>query len=155
MRDHRPTLTQELLSDSKFDKLQQHAQEILTINQELTRFLPPYMGKHCRAANVRGSHLLLEVSSASMKMKLDYDRLTLLNHLRSAGFAKLISVEIRINPSLYHQQETSKNKDDQFKKRAPLSENAAQSLLVIAESAPQKIRDRLERIAKLAKKETD
>ncbi|MCK6264823.1 DciA family protein [Vibrio sp. ZSDE26] len=151
MRDHRPTLTQELLSESKLNQIQQHAKEILTINQELQKFLPANVVKHCRAANVRGSHLLLEVANASMKMKLDYDRLTILNHLRSAGFARLISLEVKINPSLYR-QEGRTPKEDEFKKRAPLSESAAQALLIVAESAPKKIQERLKRIAQLAKK---
>ncbi|MGF1722190.1 DciA family protein [Vibrio kyushuensis] len=151
MRDHRPTLTQELLSESKLNQIQQHAKEILTINQELHKFLPASVVKHCRAANVRGSHLLLEVASASIKIKLDYDRLTILNRLRSAGFARLISLEVKINPSLYKQQRKQDEKSEAIQ-RAPLSENAAQSLLIVAESAPQKIRERLERIAQLAKK---
>ncbi|WGW00827.1 DciA family protein [Vibrio sp. YMD68] len=152
MRDHRPTLTQELLSESKLNQIQQHAKEILTINSELQKFLPANVVKHCRAANVRGSHLLIEVASASIKMKLDYDRLTILNHLRAVGFARLISLEVKINPSLYRKSDLANEKDISIK-RPPISKSAAQALMVVAEMAPQKIRDRLERIAQLADKE--
>ncbi|MGC9404124.1 DUF721 domain-containing protein [Vibrio genomosp. F10] len=152
MRDHRPTLTQELLSESKLNQIQQHAKEILIINSELQKFLPANVVKHCRAANVRGSHLLIEVASASIKMKLDYDRLTILNHLRAVGFARLISLEVKINPSLYRKTDLAKEKDIRIK-RPPISKSAAQALMVVAEMAPQKIRDRLERIAQLADKE--
>ncbi|NCO46546.1 MAG: DUF721 domain-containing protein, partial [Vibrio sp.] len=101
MRDHRPTLTKELISDSSLKKIQQHATEILALNKVLNKLLPKGTADHVRAANVRGGHLIVEVASASIKMKLDYDRLHILNQLRNQGFAKLISIELKINPALY------------------------------------------------------
>lgn len=101
MRDHRPTLTKELISDSSLRKIQEHASEIIALNKVLQTLLPKGTADHVRAANVRGGHLIVEVASAAIKMKLEYDRLYLLNQLRSQGFAKLVSIELKINPGLY------------------------------------------------------
>ncbi|AQM18868.1 DUF721 domain-containing protein [Vibrio anguillarum] len=149
MRDHRPTLTKELISDSSLKKIQQHATEILALNKVLNKLLPKGTADHVRAANVRGGHLIVEVASASIKMKLDYDRLHILNQLRNQGFAKLISIELKINPALYRNRGMKEEKETVA--RPPLSENTAQALLMVASSASPKVKKRLENLAKLAK----
>ncbi|NAW91622.1 MULTISPECIES: DUF721 domain-containing protein [unclassified Vibrio] len=149
MRDHRPTLTKELISDSSLKKIQQHATEILALNKVLNKLLPKGMADHVRAANVRGGHLIVEVASASIKMKLDYDRLHILNQLRNQGFAKLISIELKINPALYRNRGMKEEKETVA--RPPLSENTAQALLMVASSASPKVKKRLENLAKLAR----
>lgn len=97
MRDHRPTSTDDLIAESQFKKIQEHAGDILQLNQALQEILPKGTADHCRVANVRNGHLLIDVASASLKMKIDYDRLMILNKLRTQGYAKLMSVEVRIN----------------------------------------------------------
>ena len=149
MRDHRPTLTKELISDSSLKKIQQHATEILALNKVLNKLLPKGTADHVRAANVRGGHLIVEVASASIKMKLDYDRLHILNQLRNQGFAKLISIELKINPALYRNRGMKEEKETVA--RPPLSENTAQVLLMVASSASPKVKKRLENLAKLAR----
>lgn len=153
MRDHRPTLTEQLISDSKLSEIQKHASEILRINEVINQIVPKHAVGHCRAANIRGSHLIIEVASAALKMKLDYDRLNILSQLRNHGFARLISLELKINPSLYKlpTSNTEKSEND-IPPRPPISHNAAQALLMIAESAPPKIKKRLEQLALLAEK---
>ncbi|MCW8332720.1 DUF721 domain-containing protein [Vibrio sp. SCSIO 43135] len=153
MRDHRPTLTDELITGSKLGQIQQHAGEIIKINQALSQILPKGVVDHCRAANVRSNHLVIEVASAAIKMKLDYDRLNILNQLRNAGFARLMAVEIRINPGLYQRRPGEFTSDKPAKKRAPLSNNAASALLMIASGAPPKVKKRLEKLAQLARDE--
>jgi len=149
MRDHRPTLTKELISDSSLKKIQQHATEILALNKVLNKLLPKGTADHVRAANVRGGHLIVEVASASIKMKLDYDRLHILNQLRNQGFAKLLSIELKINPALYRNRGMKEEKETVA--RPPLSENTAQVLLMVASSASPKVKKRLENLAKLAR----
>ncbi|ASG00607.1 DUF721 domain-containing protein [Vibrio anguillarum] len=149
MRDHRPTLTKELISDSSLKKIQQHATEILALNKVLNKLLPKGTADHVRAANIRGGHLIVEVASASIKMKLDYDRLHILNQLRNQGFAKLISIELKINPALYRNRGMKEEKETVA--RPPLSENTAQALLMVASSASPKVKKRLENLAKLAR----
>ncbi|KII79894.1 DUF721 domain-containing protein [Vibrio renipiscarius] len=148
MRDHRPTLSNDIISDSRFADLQKHAKEIIAINDLLKDILPKHTVEHCRAANVRDGQLVLEVASAAMKMKLSYDRLYILSQLRNQGFARLIAIDVQINPELYRSQKTQK--PEAIKPREPISEVAAEYLQGIAENAPPKIKARLESLAKLA-----
>ncbi|RTZ16039.1 DUF721 domain-containing protein [Vibrio aquaticus] len=92
MRDHRPTLGDDIIADSQRSKQQQHAKEIMVINQELKMILAQRTERYCRVANIRDSQLILEVASTSIKMKTDYERLNILNQLRSKGFARLESL---------------------------------------------------------------
>jgi hypothetical protein len=150
MRDHRPTSTTELISESSLSKLQSHAQEITLLNQLLVNLLPHGTADHCRAANIRTGYLVLEVASAAIKMKIDYDKMNLLSQLRQQGFAKLMGIETKINPSLYRSKKEPEQKE--ILRRAPLSESAANSILATASIASPKIKACLERIADLAKK---
>lgn len=147
MRDHRPTSTQDLIDGSSLQKIQHHACEILALNKMLLELLPKGTAQHCRAANLRQGCLIIDVASAAIKMKVDCDRLTILNALRTNGFAKLTSIDVRINPGLYRNNEP---KDP--KKRPPISQNAAKALTMIAEIASPKVKARLERIAAMAEK---
>ncbi|WP_038174114.1 MULTISPECIES: DUF721 domain-containing protein [Vibrio] len=150
MRDHRPTLGDEIIADSRFAQLQQHAQEILTINKALRAILPRGTEDHCRAANIRDNQLILEVASAGIKMKIDYERLSILSQLRSQGFARLIAVSVQINPELYR---TKKRNKPESKPRDPISSTAAQYLEMVASGASPKVKARLESLAKLAKRD--
>ena len=40
------------------------------------------------------------ILSAAIKMKVDYERLSILNQLRAGGFARLVAVNVQINPDL-------------------------------------------------------
>lgn len=83
-------------------------------------------------------------------MKLSYDRLHLLSQLRQKGFARLINIDINVRPELYT------NEPDRLKRkkleRPPLSQATADNLNMLAEMAPDKIKKRLQNIAKLADK---
>ncbi len=150
MRDHRPTSTEAIISDSKLQLLQEHASQINRLNRLLMPLLPKGTTEQCRAANIREGILIIETASAAIKMKLDYERLSILNHLRANGFARLSGIEIKINPALYRQQE---EQHKQLKKRPPLSDSAALSILTTAGMASSpKVKARLESIARLAKK---
>lgn len=153
MRDHRPTLANEWITASRLKQIQKHAGEILAINQCLSTLLPKSLRPHVRAANLRDGCLAIEVASAAIKMKLDYDRLYLLNQLRTNGFSRLITIELKINPDLYRDTE-SKSHEPSSVPRPPLSDNAAHALLMIADSASPKVKKRLESLAKLSKKST-
>ncbi|MGF1894637.1 DciA family protein, partial [Vibrio campbellii] len=131
MRDHRPTLSNDIISDSRLANLQKHAQEIMTINRLLKTILPSNMVNNCRAANLRDNQLVLEVASAAIKMKINYDRLNILSQLRSQGFARLIAIEVQINPELYRTSPLNENK--KVKPREPISDTAAEYLKSLAE----------------------
>lgn len=150
MRDHRPKLTQDLISDTHLKQFSQHVSEILAVNQALQTILPASMLTHCRAANVRNSQLLIEVANASIQMKLNYERIRILSELRSAGFSRLVGIEFKVNPELYRGESLKQDKTEY--KHQPLSEQAAQSILMVADMAPPKLQQRMRSLAQLAQK---
>ena len=151
MRDHRPTLGNDIISQSRFAELQKQATEIVKLNNDLRKILPRGTEDHCRAANIRDGQLILETASAAIKMKIDYDRLHILNQLRTLGYARLIAVTVIINPRLYDQK---KSKDQQSApQRDPISKNAADYLTMVAQNASPGVKKRLEQLAKMASKD--
>ncbi|EGQ9105390.1 DUF721 domain-containing protein [Vibrio cholerae] len=151
MRDHRPTATDELIQASKLKQIQEHAKAILLINRQLQDILPKGLKTQVRAANVRGGNLVLEAASAALKMKVDYERLHILTQLRQNGFGHLISIEVRVNPELYRQSKITSEDARVANPRPPLSEHAAHVLLAIADQASDKVKKRLQSLARLAK----
>ncbi|QXC57988.1 DUF721 domain-containing protein [Vibrio mimicus] len=151
MRDHRPTATDELIQASKLKQIQEHAKAILQINRQLQDILPKGLKTQVHAANVRGGNLVLEAASAALKMKVDYERLHILTQLRQNGFGHLISIDVRVNPELYRQSKAHIGDTAEANPRPPLSENAAYVLLAIADHASDKVKKRLESLARLAK----
>lgn len=151
MRDHRPTATDELIQASKLKQIQEHAKAILLINRQLQEILPKGLKTQVRAANVRGGNLVLEAASAALKMKVDYERLHILTQLRQNGLGHLISIEVRVNPELYRQSKITSEDARAANPRPPLSEHAAHVLLAIADQASDKVKKRLQSLARLAK----
>ncbi|MEB5558544.1 DUF721 domain-containing protein [Vibrio cholerae] len=151
MRDHRPTATDELIQASKLKQIQEHAKAILLINRQLQEILPKGLKTQVRAANVHGGNLVLEAASAALKMKVDYERLHILTQLRQNGFGHLISIEVRVNPELYRQSKITSEDARAANPRPPLSEHAAHVLLAIADQASDKVKKRLQSLARLAK----
>lgn len=149
MRDHRPTSTETILTKSAMGELQAQVKEIQALNTTLHSLLSPNIVEHCRVANLKESVLVLEVASAAIKMKVDRDRLYLLNGLRQQGYPRLISMEVRINPDLYRAKKTSP-KQSRPRSQPPISESTASYLRAIADRAPDKIKQRLENLAQLA-----
>ncbi|WP_261816654.1 DUF721 domain-containing protein [Vibrio gallicus] len=150
MRDHRPTLTEDIISKSKLSDIQKHAAQLHRLNKTVIELLPKDIQRYCRVANCRGGQLIVEVANASIKMKLNYDRLHLLSQLRKQGFASLINIEINVRPELYINAPALVK--EPAIKRPPLSQAAADNLNMLAEMAPDKIKKRLQNIAKLAQK---
>ncbi len=149
MRDHRPQLTQQLFNDAKLSQFQQHVNDILELNKVLQSILNPQLTDYCRAANIRDNQLLIEVANASLLTKLNFERIQILSEFRRSGYARLASIEFKVNPELYQQPKMASSKKSE-KKMNHLSQDAAQSILMAAEMAPPKLKQRLEKIAKLA-----
>ncbi|MCE0494260.1 DUF721 domain-containing protein [Vibrio salinus] len=150
MRDHRPTSTGDLLAQSKLKTIQEHAEQIHQLTSLIRSVLPKGTEDFIRVANIRNNYLHLQAASAAIKMKVSYERLTILNFLRANGYAGLMGLDITIEPSIYRSDQTEKAPEKTAK--APVSENAANMLKSIATNATPKVRARLENIAKLADK---
>jgi hypothetical protein len=150
MRDHRPTLANDLISHSQFSEISKHAQEINQLNVLVKQTLSLGMRDFVRVANIRDGYLMLEVANASLKMKLGYERLNILNQLRNQGFSRLVSIEIKINPEIYRASLPTAAEREAAPRRQ-VSSVAADLLNMVAQNASPKVKKRLENIANLAK----
>lgn len=153
MRDHRPTSTNELFENSGLSSLQKHATQLHLINEKVLQLIAPALAPFVRVANLKQGLLSLEVASAAIKTKLNYDRLTLINQLRSQGFPGLIGIDITINPDIYILK--TDNKKQVTKNPRVLTTQSADMLNMVAQQASPKLKARLESLAKLANKEKE
>lgn len=151
MRDHRPKSTTDLLASSKLQAIQKHASELANLNQILKPYLPKGTEALIRVANIRHGCLMLEVASAAIKMKIEYERLAILSALRKQGFARLIGIDIKINPEIYRSIDRKQKSESNTRSRE-ISSMTAEMLTMVASHASPKVKQRLENIAKLAKK---
>lgn len=152
MRDNRPETTQNLLKKKSIQHLHQHALELSRLNQLVSTLLPEATAKHCRVANYRNGILILECGSSAWVTRLNYDRLHILASLRRQLLPSLMTIEIKVNPKLSVPDSVIKDKKTQNKDVVLLSSFAAESLLAIAENAPERIKKKLQQIAALSTK---
>ena len=68
------------------------------LSQSLTAILPHPLAKHCRVSRFDGQELVLAVDSGEWASRLRYEKLELLSHLRSNGFAQITGIDIVVNP---------------------------------------------------------
>ncbi|PSW04614.1 DUF721 domain-containing protein [Photobacterium lipolyticum] len=149
MRDHRPQTTASLLDDSSLSNIQQRAIALSKLNDAVRQHLN--CAQHCRVSNYRQGILIIETSSAAWSMRLNYERNTLISQLRSNLLPKLVNIEIKVNPELAAVQKAKEDKMPDIVQK-PISAVAAQHLLATAANAPEKVKAKLERLAKLAEK---
>lgn len=152
MRDHRPTLTEHLLADTRFKELQEKAASLTKLNRILTDTLPGDSARHCRVANHRQGSLVIETSSSAWKMRINYERQQIISAFRLNGLPGVTTIEIVINPTLFQQHDPIKKTARVYTDKPPITPIAAEYLKAAAEMAPPKLKDRLERIAALAHK---
>ncbi|OAN16577.1 hypothetical protein A3K86_10450 [Photobacterium jeanii] len=149
MRDHRPQTPASLLDDSTLGNIQQRAIALAKLNDAVKQHLN--CAAHCRVSNYRQQTLIIEVSSASWSMRLNFERNSLIIKLREQLLPKLQNIEVKVNPALAADFERQQHKAPDIV-RKPISNQAAGYLLHTAQQAPDKIKARLERIAALADK---
>ncbi|KLV06224.1 hypothetical protein ABT56_09265 [Photobacterium aquae] len=147
MRDHRPKPTTDLLDDSSLGNIQQRAIALSKLDKAVKQHLN--CADHCRVSNYRQGVLVIETASAAWSMRLNYERLNLLRTLRENILPNLVTIEVKVNPALAAIAPEYKPKSPAIR-RKPLTAKAAGYLLQTADSAPEKIKRRLERIAALA-----
>ncbi|WMY95442.1 MAG: DciA family protein [Arsenophonus sp.] len=88
------------------NKIQQHAQKIMKLNNIILNLLPLALKKECRVANYRKCILILEVANANKKIQLYYELPILLLKLRNDILPSLSRIKIIINPSLLYKKNT-------------------------------------------------
>ncbi|CBJ82587.1 conserved hypothetical protein [Xenorhabdus bovienii str. Jollieti] len=167
MRDSRPQSLDTLFEDeaavgkSPLQIIQQHAIALLKLNRAMLSLLPAQLHPWCRVANYRKHILVLEAGNASWMTRLRYEVPVLLSTLRSEILPSLSSIDIRINPSLMVKRSnnaqdfaksstTAPNNNNQNLPKRQLSHESAETLMILAERSPEKLKRKLERLAALA-----
>ncbi|PHM46424.1 hypothetical protein Xmau_00837 [Xenorhabdus mauleonii] len=167
MRDSRPQSLDALFEDAAsvgktpLQAIQKHAIALLKLNRAVLSLLPAQLHPWCRVANYRKQILVLEAGNASWMTRLRYEIPVLLSTLRSEILPSLSSIDIKINPSLMVKcnnnaqgfTKSSSNASDNDNKKLPkrqLTHESAETLIMLAERSPEKLKKRLERLAALA-----
>ncbi len=152
MRDHRPQLTEALFANNRFSDIQKKATALARFNIILGDILPPESQQHCRVANYRQGSLVIETSSPSWKMRINYDRLRVISQFRQHGLPSLTNIEVVINPELGRGINTINTIKKEVYKERVISKVAASSILAVSEIATPKLKELMKKIAAHAKK---
>ncbi len=134
------------------NRLQQFSnknQENKQLQNLLEQILDQNMLQKCTIANYQDGTLVLNAQSAAVAMRLNYMKMSLLSDFRRLGLPELCQIKIQTSPrSAKSLQANQQQQQSQEKKR--LTKSAQQSLLEVAQHAPNSLRLKLEKLAKLA-----
>ncbi|ATC99762.1 MAG: DciA family protein [Pseudoalteromonas spongiae] len=134
------------------NRLQQFSnknQENKQLQNLLEQILDQNMLQKCTIANYQDGTLVLNAQSAAVAMRLNYMKMSLLSDFRRLGLPELCQIKIQTSPrSAKSLQANQQQQQSQEKKR--LTKSAQQSLLEVAQHAPDSLRLKLEKLAKLA-----
>lgn len=134
------------------NRLQQFSnknQENKQLQSLLEQILDQNMLQKCTIANYQDGTLVLNAQSAAVAMRLNYMKMSLLSDFRRLGLPELCQIKIQTSPrSAKNLQANQQQQQSQEKKR--LTKSAQQSLLEVAQHAPDSLRLKLEKLAKLA-----
>ncbi|TMO86530.1 DciA family protein [Pseudoalteromonas spongiae] len=134
------------------NRLQQFSnknQENKQLQNLLEQILDQNMLQKCTIANYQDGTLVLNAQSAAVAMRLNYMKMSLLSDFRRLGLPELCQIKIQTSPrSAKNLQANQQQQQSQEKKR--LTKSAQQSLLEVAQHAPDSLRLKLEKLAKLA-----
>lgn len=155
MRDSRPQLLDNIFDDTNvLRNVQQHAVALLKLNNAVRSLLPTPLQPHCRVANYRKGTLILETDNASWLMGLRYEQSKLLSTLRADILPALVAIDIKINPSWQTNAIASAEFVQSMQKQSlparKISPQTAIHLKELADRCPDRLRQKLERLAALA-----
>lgn len=133
------------------NRLQQFSnknQENKQLQKLLEQILDANMLAKCAIANYQDGTLVLNAQSAAVAMRLNYMKMSILSDFRRLGLPELCQIKIQTSPRNAKSQQATQQPPNSEKKR--LTKSAQQSLLEVAEHAPDSLKEKLERLAKLA-----
>lgn len=134
------------------NRLQQFSnknQENKQLQSLLEQILDKNMLQKCTIANYQDGTLVLNAQSAAVAMRLNYMKMSLLSDFRRLGLPELCQIKIQTSPRSVKSLQTSQ-KQQQSSEKKRLTKSAQQSLLEVAQHAPDSLRIKLEKLAKLA-----
>jgi hypothetical protein len=120
----------------------------------LSEFLGAKLSGKCRVSNYRDGTLMIEAISAPIALRLNYLKMDIMSHFRGAGVIDLAQIKITANPQASQRVANNSKRDLNPQKTHSLtmSEQTAQHLTAVAACAPPSLKEKLERLAKHAKK---
>ncbi len=134
----------------------------LTILADIVRQICPDLPVDAwHIANCRQDTLIIEVKSPVWGQRLQFERNTICNALRDSTEGTFHKIEIKVNPQGFRQQRhevTEKTRAELMKSAvAPMAqtntvvnEKTAKQFLEIAKNAPKGLKEKLEKLAKVA-----
>lgn len=146
---HTPDSLHQLMTakSGKLAKIQQKAGQLQVINEFLTSELIPGSDEYCRVANLRQGILIIEVASGVWKTRLMQLSHSILEHMRQHVSPSLVSIELKVNPALFNEKPPEPKPNPR-----KISNETAQHLTTLAQSAPPELAATLKRLASLAKR---
>ncbi|MDK1289599.1 DUF721 domain-containing protein [Pseudoalteromonas umbrosa] len=138
---------------NKLSNYIEKAQDIAALQAPLNKALGPILSKKCRVSNYHQGTLCIEAASATLATRLGYLKMEILTEFRQSGFHDCCQVKVTTNPEAQQRlaQRPVKSKPIP-ENRHKLSESTAEQLTMLAESAPDGLKERLLKLAKHAKK---
>lgn len=130
-------------------RLQQKSALLLAINRALHLLLPRPLQHHCRVANFRRGILVIEVANASWHHRFLYAQTDLLSALRKQHLPELVTIEIKINPSLPRTVDATTSGASANAVLRPLSARSAHLLRRLATRCPLGLSKTLLNLAEL------
>jgi len=136
----------------------------LTILADIVRQICPDLPEDAwHIANCREDTLIIEVKSPVWGQRLQFERNTICNALMSSTDGNFQRIEIKINPQGFRQQRhelTEKTRAELIKStevrpqqdNAVVNEKTAKQFLDIAKNAPKGLKEKLEKLARVAGK---
>jgi len=103
-------------------------------------------------ANFHQSAIIIEVKSSVWSQRLQFERMKIAKTLSEISQGEFTKIEIKVNP--YTAKNFTKEPFDQSKEPHRfhyISKSAALHIEEVAESAPQSLKEKLQRLAKLAR----
>ncbi|MFP3014393.1 MAG: DUF721 domain-containing protein [Arsenophonus sp.] len=144
------------LNSNILKTIQQHTNALIKLNHSVASILPIELNSWCRVINYRQHILILEVSSANRKARLNYELTTLFLRLRNSILPLLSSIKIIINPSLSYKNLKNcslvhgmaiKSSKHIINK---LSKESAKTIYNLSIKSPKKLKEKLENLVILA-----
>jgi hypothetical protein len=134
----------------------------LTILADIVRQICPDIPEEAwHIANCRADTLIIEVKSPVWGQRLQFERNTICNALMSNTYGNFQRIEIKVNPQGFRQQRhevAEKTRAELIKSSEVMSqqnnevvnEKTAKQFLEIAKKAPKGLKEKLEKLAKVA-----
>lgn len=121
----------------------------LALIEEIVQQICPDLPKEVwKLGDISSNCLLIEVTSAAWSQRFQFERNTIARQLAEKTNGLVTKIEIKVRP-FTHPILKEKILPEKTQK---ISQNTATRLLEVAEQAPEGLREKLERLAKLAQK---